>query len=382
MEVDINREIHPGNFRGELPDEISSLLDQRDGPARLVQLLPEHFSPESVSPPVGQPKTREQRLWELVGLHYLDNADFPRPHEARPIFAALYDQILQGQENSNHRSHKGMPLLWTGECYRRIGFAALAKRYLMLTHCEDAMIFEGGVNPELSGTYFRLVWVFGMPDQQVRDYSEDIYALFMDEPAKCIFPEWVLQQIDQEWKTEIPVLQESSTYVANTRYVSHLISLLGDGTGKSMELLGDYLMSCIPGCRTMRRKRSASTEYDIVCSVEGLEVDFLSEFGRYFVCECKDRKDPADFSTVAKFCRVLDSTKSKFGILFSKNGISGAQSMLYAERERVKIYQDRGVSIVVLDLSDLEFFAAGGGLISRLRSKYEALRLDLIETPS
>jgi hypothetical protein len=56
----------------------------------------------------------------------------------------------------------------------------------------------------------------------------------------------------------------------------------------------------------------------------GMDVDFRSELGRYFVCECKDWKGPADFASMAKFCRVLDSTKSRFGILFSKNGISEA----------------------------------------------------------
>ena len=67
----------------------------------------------------------------------------------------------------------------------------------------------------------------------------------------------------------------------------------------------------------MRRKRSWSTDYDIVCSMEGFEVDFRSELG-YFVCECKDWNQPADFSVMAKFCRVLDSTKSRFGVLFKE----------------------------------------------------------------
>jgi len=140
-------------------------------------------------------------------------------------------------------------------------------------------------------------------------------------------------------------------------------------------------MSCIPGCKTTRRKRSATTEYDLGCSIQGLDVDFLSEIGRYFVCECKDRKKPASFSTIAKFCRVLDSTKSKFGVLFSKKGISGQGKTLYAERERIKIYQDRGVSIVVIDKGDLHFLSEGGNLLNLLRMKYESLRLDLMDTP-
>ena len=98
---------------------------------------------------------------------------------------------------------------------------------------------------------------------------------------------------------------------------------------------------------------SNSTDYDIICSMEGFEVDFRSEFGRYFVCECKDWNKPADFTAIAKFCRVLDSVKSRFGILFSKNGISGTKKIGYASLEQIKVFQDRGMVIVVIDKSDL-----------------------------
>ena len=111
--------------------------------------------------------------------------------------------------------------------------------------------------------------------------------------------------------------------------------------------------------------------------MDGFELDFRSEFGRYFVCECKDWESPADFTTMAKFCRVLDSIKARFGILFSRSGISGAGTARFAEREQLKVYQDRGVVIVVLNLSDLQAVAKGVNLITLLRRQYETVRLDL-----
>jgi hypothetical protein len=108
-----------------------------------------------------------------------------------------------------------------------------------------------------------------------------------------------------------------------------------------------------------------------------VELDFRSELGRYFVCECKDWKTPADFTSMAKFCRVLDSTKAKFGILFSKSGLSGQGRSEDAEREQLKVYQDRGIVIVVLSLNDLESVASGANLILLLRERYEAVRLDV-----
>jgi len=73
----------------------------------------------------------------------------------------------------------------------------------------------------------------------------------------------------------------------------------------------------------------------------------------------------------------LDSMKSRFGILFSKKGITGAGKSDYAEREQLKVFQDRGMVIIVIDESDLEKIAAGANFIAMLREKYELVRLDL-----
>jgi hypothetical protein len=111
--------------------------------------------------------------------------------------------------------------------------------------------------------------------------------------------------------------------------------------------------------------------------MEGFEVDFRSEFGRYFLCECKDWGNPADITAMAKFCRILDSIKSRFGILFSKSGISGTGQTKDAEREQLKVFQDRGMVIVVINQKDLEKVANGMNFIKLLRDKYENVRLDL-----
>lgn len=150
-------------------------------------------------------------------------------------------------------------------------------------------------------------------------------------------------------------------------------------SGVALELLAEYLLSSMPGCRTARRQQSRSTDYDIVCAQDGLETDFRSELGRYFVCECKDWSSPADFTAFAKFCRVLDSVKSKFGILFSRSGITGTRNTTAASREQLKVFQDRGIVIVVIDRNDLQSFAVTppADMITMLRKKYEGVRLDL-----
>jgi len=194
-----------------------------------------------------------------------------------------------------------------------------------------------------------------------------------------MFPEALLQRVDDDWVTAVPSAAEAFFYLASEGYVRWLLSQLGSPDGTALEFLADYLMSCMPGCRTRRRARSGSTDYDVVCSMEGSEVDFRSELGRYFVVESKDWAEPAGFTTMAKFCRVLDSSKAKFGILLSKNGISGVARTTDAAREQLKVYQDRGIVVVVLSLEDLGSIAEGASLIALLRKRYEAVRLDLQE---
>jgi hypothetical protein len=346
-------------------------LTQRDGASRLVQELPQWYWQECIGR-----NTKAQRAWELTGLFYLQQG---RCHEALAVFASLYDFMLAAQVLSSTRFHKGMPLCWISDCYAGMGYASLAKRYLMLTLCEDAMSEGGTVSPGTTGVYFRLV-LGGLPDSELKRYATAMYDLYAGKPDEGVFPEWVLAGLDQHWMTAVPAPEEATAYVANTRYLRHLMSGLGEPTGKTLERLAEYVLSCMPGCRTTRRRRSGSSDYDIVCAIDGFDLDFRSELGRYFLCECKDWKNAADFTTMAKLCRVLDSVKSRFGILFSKNGISGKGKTANAEREQLKVFQDRGMVIVVVDLKDLVDVAEGRNFINLLRDKYERTRLDLRET--
>jgi hypothetical protein len=132
-----------------------------------------------------------------------------------------------------------------------------------------------------------------------------------------------------------------------------------------------------------RRKRTTSaSDYDVVGSFEGPGLDFRSELGRYFLCECKDWDNPADVSVMAKTAYFLDSMKSRFGILFSREGISGDTKKRNAEYEQLKVYANRGIAIVVINSDDLERLANGDNFLSMLRTRYERVRLDIADDRS
>jgi hypothetical protein len=352
-----------------IPETLWPTIDRRDGASQLVKILKEMYPPEKIAH-----AGYEQQAWEYIGLYYRDVGLL---YQAIIVINALYEHMLAYQQQTKSRIHKGMPLVWLRDFHIKLGHPVTAKRYALLTLCEDSIGDKGKVNIEGGGIYFRLSFEHGMPDSEIFHNAERMYKFYEANPTDGAFPEWIIQDLDNNWMIEYPSNKEPYLYVPNRIYMRHLATKIPDPTGEILERLSEYVLSTIPGFRTYRRQRTPSTDYDIVCAVEGLNFDFRAELGRYIICECKDWTRPVDFSAVVKFCRVLDSAKCKSGIIFSRSGISGESKTKFAEREILKIFQDRGMVIMVIDSNDMDRIYVDGNVISMLRKKYEQVRLDL-----
>ena len=299
-----------------------------------------------------------------------------------PFSKSLYHRLLRFETDTKAWLHKGPSLVWISDCYSRLNYPVHAKRYFMYTLCEDAIDRKGERNVKGSGVYARAS-MHGMTDDLVAEYHRAAYQKWTELGEAGWFPERLLTEMDDRWMTEYPTAVEYGHYRTNPLYIQHLLSQLGTDKGQSLERLAHYLVSMIPGSRVYRRKRTESSDYDVVGSFEGPGLDFRSELGRYFVCECKDwDKDPADVTVMAKTAYFLDSVKSRFGILFSKKGISGDTKTKDAEREQLKVYSNRGIAIVVIKKDDLERMAKGENFLSMLRTRYEKVRLDIADDQS
>jgi hypothetical protein len=359
-----------------VPADLLPLLEQRDGAAKLLKLLPTRYDYDAVAAStLRQGSDSPHHVWESCGFAYKSQK---RLHEAIAIFEALYEHLQSYQVATDKRAHKGAPLIWLSDCHAELNHPSIARRYLMLTLCEDAILHKGQTTSLVDGGfYFRAVWQHGLPHKVLDRCVQDICGISENEQEHARFPEWVLQHLDQVWMTTYPAPQETAEYRISPKYVKRLHAGLGDGTGKAMELLGHYLVSSIPGCRAHMRHRTNSTDLDVTGAFEGPVQDFRSDIGRYFVCECKDWREPASVTAFAKFSRILDSTKCRFGILFSREGLSGTDESKNAKREQQKLFQDRGIVVVVVDDADLRRIIDGANFITMLRSKYERVRLDL-----
>lgn len=346
------------------------ICGERTGHVKAVKLLKEHWSGEFM----GDEHSDGGKLWEHVGQKYIRGG---RYHEAIYVFRAMYEEMLRYQQKAQIRVHKGMPLCWTADCYGALKMRALAKRHLMLTLCEDTVTSKGQINPNVTGTYWRIVWLYGLSDAEFRRYEQEIWQTYCTSGEEGWFSEHLLLTLDTDWMTELPTANESRVYVTSSEYLRHLLGHLGRSKGRSLEQIALYLLSCIPGCHARSRVESSSTDYDVVAVLEGQGLDFRSEVGRYVLCECKDWQRSADFTTFAKFTQVLRDVGSRFGILFAKNGISGSDGKRYASREQLKVFQHDQIVIVVIEKNDLERLAKGANLVQILTRKYEEVRLDV-----
>jgi hypothetical protein len=354
----------------KLPESIIKNFTTRDGASKLPRQLKELFNQEK-----SIDSEENQRTWEKIGLWFYKFEH--RYFEAAQIFLSLYEHLCKFQDHYEKWVSKGTPLVWISDCFKDLGFIELSKRYLMLSMIEDAIKEKGKVLSDPTGSYFRLVWIRGMKDEYLQKYSKKIYEIYEENTEYGKYPEWILQNLDHSWLIEIPSPNEAFCYYTNPNYIDFLLSKTGDNTGKALEYLADYLMSCMPGVKSQVSINSNSSEYDVICSMDGFQIDFRSEFGRYFLCECKDWRKKADFSVFAKFCRILDSIKAKFGVLFSNDGITGVGRLSAASLEQIKVFQDRGMVIVVIDKDDIERIKEGENLIHLMRNKYEKVRLDI-----
>ena len=250
------------------PAEVLKILPSPDSLAILIQTLTSRFSPTTVISGI-----QEQRTWELVGLVY---RDLGRHYEALSVFKELYYHMLKGQQETSARCHKGTPLCWMSDCYLALGYPLMSLRYLMLTLVEDAITTHGQrISPQQTGVYWRLVFRGWLSEDHLNRYAGRFYALYNSDPNEALFPESVLQKLDDNsWITWGPTPSEAGIFDVNVHYLQYLMARLGDGSGKILEHLAEYLLACMPGCRTARRLESDSTDYDVVCAMEGLEERF------------------------------------------------------------------------------------------------------------
>lgn len=359
-------------FRDALPADVTAALGTLNSTEEVLKVLGQHAGWSSTDRRVIE--EREQ-VYADVSV-YLDAIGRPVP--SREVLTQCYHAVLMWQQRHSERMHKGHSLVKLSEAYRRAGWCSMADRYLMLTLVEDAMTGEGDPH-RCGGVLWRLDAINGWPSDEAAKWFRKAFEhnnLYADHWS-C--PEAVLQDLPDDWQVALPTSEEVVAWQPNRVYCDLLIQSLGSGGadgGRTLERLASYLMACVPGARVKRRVLTRSTDLDVFCLIEGPLDDFRYDLGRQWICECKDT-DKIDFSVIAKFARVLDASKCKSGVLFTRGHVSGWGEYKWAHQEICRLYQQHGIVILVIDIDDLRAAAKGRSFLSILRNRYEEVRHDL-----
>lgn len=85
----------------------------------------------------------------------------------------------------------------------------------------------------------------------------------------------------------------------------------------------------------------------------------FNEFGGYLLVECKNWKSSVGAPQVRDFLGKLGKSRVRLGVLFAKNGISGANKGQDALREIHSAVDSDGTYIVVISEEDLEAVKKG-----------------------
>lgn len=149
--------------------------------------------------------------------------------------------------------------------------------------------------------------------------------------------------------------------------------------GRTLEELAAFLFSSVPSLHCKHRNlRTRSSEIDLVIEYQKstFSIPLFEELGRYFFIECKNWSSPVGAAPVRDFIGKMLKSRTRLGILFAKNGITGEGTGLDALREIQSAYDRDGIFLLVLSLSDLGEIKNGGDFIALLDLKSDKLRFD------
>lgn len=338
-----------------------------------------------------------RRAWMLAGNWMLEGKNY---HSALTIFEAMYaflsspkcmgyfQEHQARQERIALISYKADCLRGMASALRSIGWDYLANRAIVLAFIDEVRSpnYAYGYSEETGEIETdQEMLTFGFSKNEISCLRNAVSEIKKTVPDPMWnFPEYVLQELsDLRWRTCYPANAELLIYTPNTAYIEVLRTeseKLNDDKklkGPAFEFLVEYLFQLIPGCKTSRRKITHETDFDIWCQFDGVMQDFRKELGHYWLVECKNWKGKVGFTDVAKFALVLISVNCKFGVMFARDGITSGRSKFEdAQRAVVKLYQNAGIVIAVIDKSAFDRIISGESLITLLQQAYETVRFD------
>lgn len=146
--------------------------------------------------------------------------------------------------------------------------------------------------------------------------------------------------------------------------------------GNALEKLAAYLFLLIPGWLPLRSVQDEKQTAEIDLVVRNLQpnANLMADIlGRYFIVECKNWDKPVGSRDVGYFLNKIRQSHASFGVIFSREGITGDGDEEKAAKELTPraFHEDKSVCIVI-SRSDLRRLQNG-------ETTFRTLLLELFE---
>ena len=132
--------------------------------------------------------------------------------------------------------------------------------------------------------------------------------------------------------------------------------------GEALEDIAFYLLFLLPGCVPHQNVLAEDQLFETDILVRNLSLtpsvttDLL---GRYFLIECKNRKEKIDVADIGYFIFRMQLTHSKFGIIFAKSGITGEGEEKAGKALIRAAFHENDCICIVITKDDLENIKTG-----------------------
>lgn len=359
-----------------LKDEIAKVFEEEREPwyffDRARALLREACSKGGKCDPSG-PNAWEGRYAYMFLADLLENNGlFPA---SETLLLEWWNDLGLRQLEEKGRVYRAIIAFTLTNLYLRWGDTGTAFRWALHTQADDILgrhVAGGGEGMhQLRTTFGMSESDFGKLNHIAEECLKEVEQKWGNDwlqPAG--FPEEVIRRFAQREVTGAQVLAQAASFRGfplSRAYFQVLLNLVHSAEaakekGDALENLAFYLLALLPGCvpRCNLLDEDQASEADIVVrnlnQVANLTAEIL---GRHFLVECKNWEKPVGSPDVGYFLYRMRLTHAKFGIIFSKGGISGGEDEKFARALIRRAFHEDGSVCVVVDNEDLINLAQG-----------------------
>jgi hypothetical protein len=301
-------------------------------------------------------------------------------HEGITLLHRVYEAMLHRVAADAAIPVGSGDILWNlGKLYLTVGYQRASERYYTLALCSDIIGDNSHAHIKTLGAYPALRIIHRHSEGKLDRWVENAIALQREIKGKADPDAWLPENLLTRMKSSLvyepPSLSEGRAYPVNRFYLKRLLeraekheNLAANQIGANLELLGNYLFQCVPGCTT-QKKPSTTGVPDILVRTIDPPAGFRSTLGECFLCECKNESSPTDVQSASQILDALMETGCAFGVLLALNGTTQNAD------NRIRIAHIRGVTtILTLVREDILNLIDGEQLIGMLQEKYVKLR--------